>query len=57
LISPFRRFEIKPISGPTGAYTMTIYGTGTVTIKEYGFLTKPNSTPSSPTGAARCAAG
>ena len=31
---------IKPISGPTGAYTMTIYGTGTVTIKEYGFLTK-----------------
>ena len=31
---------IKPISGPSGAWTMTIYGTGTVTIKEYGFLTK-----------------
>ena len=32
--------EIKPIGGPVGAYTMTIYGTGNVTIKEYGFLTK-----------------
>ena len=31
---------IKPISGPAGAWTMTIYGTGTTTIKEYGFLTK-----------------
>jgi hypothetical protein len=31
---------IKPISGPSGAWTMTVYGTGTVTIKEYGFLTK-----------------
>ena len=31
---------IKPISGPAGAWTMTIYGTGTATIKEYGFLTK-----------------
>jgi hypothetical protein len=31
---------IKPIGGPVGAWTMTIYGTGTVTIKEYGFLTK-----------------
>jgi hypothetical protein len=31
---------IKPIGGPSGAWTMTIYGTGTVTIKEYGFLTK-----------------
>ena len=32
--------EIKPIGGPVGAYTMTIYGTGNVTIKEYGFLAK-----------------
>ena len=32
--------EIKPISGPAGAWTMTIYGTGNVTIKEYGFLTQ-----------------
>ena len=32
--------QIKPIGGPVGAYTMTIYGTGNVTIKEYGFLTK-----------------
>ena len=32
--------SIKPIGGPVGAWTMTIYGTGTVTIKEYGFLTK-----------------
>ena len=31
---------IKPISGPSGAWTMTIYGTGNVTIKEYGFLTQ-----------------
>jgi len=31
---------IKPISGPSGAWTMTVYGTGTVTIREYGFLTK-----------------
>lgn len=31
---------IKPISGPAGAWTMTVYGTGTVTIKEYGFLSK-----------------
>jgi hypothetical protein len=32
--------QIRPIGGPVGAYTMTIYGTGTVTIKEYGFLSK-----------------
>ena len=31
---------IKPISGPSGAWTMTVYGTGTVTIKEYGYLSK-----------------
>jgi len=32
--------QIKPISGPSGAWTMTVYGTGTVTIKEYGYLSK-----------------
>jgi hypothetical protein len=31
---------IRPIGGPVGAYTMTVYGTGNVTIKEYGFLSK-----------------
>ena len=31
---------VRPISGPAGAWTMTIYGTGNVTIKEYGFLSK-----------------
>ena len=32
--------EIRPIGGPTARFQMTIYGTGNVTIKEYGFLTK-----------------
>ena len=31
---------IKPIGGPAARWQMTIYGTGDVTIKEYGFLTK-----------------
>ena len=31
---------IRPIGGPNARWQMTIYGTGTVTVKEYGFLTK-----------------
>jgi len=31
---------IRPIGGPTGRFQMTIYGSGNVTIKEYGFLDK-----------------
>ena len=31
---------IRPIGGPAGRWQMTIYGTGNVTVKEYGFLTK-----------------
>jgi len=31
---------IRPIGGPAGRFQMTIYGTGDVTIKEYGFLTR-----------------
>ena len=34
---------IKPIGGPAAAWTMTIYGTGTVTIKEYGFLDRKST--------------
>ena len=32
--------EIRPIGGPTARFQMTIYGTGNVTVKEYGFLDK-----------------
>ena len=32
--------EIRPIGGPTARFQMTIYGTGNVRIKEYGFLNK-----------------
>lgn len=32
--------SIRPIGGPTARWQMTIYGTGNVTIKEYGFLDK-----------------
>ncbi len=31
---------IRPIGGPAARFQMTIYGTGDVTIKEYGFLTR-----------------
>jgi hypothetical protein len=31
---------IRPIGGPAARFQMTIYGTGDVTVKEYGFLTK-----------------
>jgi len=31
---------VRPIGGPAGRWTMTIYGTGNVTLKEYGFLSK-----------------
>ena len=32
--------EIRAIGGPTARFQMTIYGTGNVTVKEYGFLDK-----------------
>jgi len=32
--------EIRAIGGPTARWQMTIYGSGNVTIKEYGFLDK-----------------
>ena len=32
--------EIKPIGGALGRWTMTVYGTGDITLKEYAFLTR-----------------